>query len=141
MRTVMTLASSGRQKQQRHGQQMKAVRSRKAGSGGIHRGSVLPLECAFELRIHRNMKGSSMSANKPEKVFRIGSVSASIFARTLENSARSLRSVSVQKRYRDGEETKYTNSLSLGDLPNAIRALQLCQSYIEGLEAEIDLPE
>ncbi len=87
------------------------------------------------------MKGCPVSASKPEKVLRIGSVSASIFARPLENTSRSLRSVSMQKRYRDGDETKYTNSLSLGDLPNAIRALQLCQSYIEGLEAEIDIAE
>ena len=76
-------------------------------------------------------------ANKPEKVFRIGSVSASIFVREIEQdgSKRQLRSVSVQKRYKDGDEVKYTTSFNLGELPLVIRATQLAQEYVEGHEA------
>lgn len=77
--------------------------------------------------------------NKPEKVFRIGQVSASIFAREveLEGGTRTLRSVSIQKRYRDGDDWKYTNSLNLSELPPALRCLELAQRYIEPLEADL----
>ncbi|MFN0196149.1 MAG: hypothetical protein ACKVT0_05355 [Planctomycetaceae bacterium] len=79
--------------------------------------------------------------NKPERVFRIGFVSASIFSHDVENDdgKRTLRSVSVQKRYLDGEEPKYTSSFNLAELPQAIRALQLSQEYLESQEAEINL--
>jgi hypothetical protein len=48
-----------------------------------------------------------------------------------------LRSVNVQKRYLDGDEAKYTSSFNLAELPQAIRALQLAQQYVESMEAEI----
>jgi len=82
-----------------------------------------------------------MASNKPEKVFRIGSLSASVFGRTIEGTDRVLRSVSLQRRYKDAEEVKYTSSFSLGDIPNAMRALELAQSYIESHEAEIALTD
>jgi len=37
----------------------------------------------------------------------------------------------------DHDKRQYTGSLSLGDLPNAIRVLQLAQEFIESQEAEI----
>jgi len=43
---------------------------------------------------------------KPEKVFRIGSVSASVFANEVQEGKRPMRNVNLQKRYRDGEEWK-----------------------------------
>lgn len=84
-----------------------------------------------------------MPQKKPEKVFRIGFVSASVFAHDVENDdgKRTLRSVSVQKRYLDGEEAKYTSSFGLTELPQAIRVLQLAQQYVEAREAEITLSE
>ena len=82
-----------------------------------------------------------MAANKPEKVFRLGNVSASVFAHPLEGTDRLLRSVSLQKRYKDGDETKYTNSFNLGDLPSALRALQLATTHVENEEAEINLSD
>jgi len=77
--------------------------------------------------------------NKPEKVFRVGFVSASVFAHDVENDdgKRTMRSVSVQKRYLDGEEPKYTSSFNLAELPQAIRVLQLAQQYVEAREAEV----
>lgn len=82
-----------------------------------------------------------MSQRKPEKVFRIGFVSASIFARDVDtdDGKRTLRSVSVQKRYMDGDEAKYTSSFSLPELPQALRVMQLAQQHIEAHEAEVRL--
>lgn len=75
----------------------------------------------------------------PSKVFRIGQVSASVFENELEteNGNRTVRSVNVQRRYRDGDETKYSSSFGIAELSQAIRALQLAQSHIEAAEAEL----
>lgn len=80
-----------------------------------------------------------MANKRPEKMFRVGFVSASVFAHEVENDEgkRTMRSVSVQKRYLDGEEAKYTSSFNLAELPQAIRALQLAQQYVESVEAEV----
>lgn len=82
---------------------------------------------------------SSVTAPRraPEKVFRIGFVSASVFVREIEGDGgtRTIRSVNVQKRYQDGDETKYTSSFSLSELPQAIRVLQLAQEHVETHEA------
>ncbi len=82
-------------------------------------------------------------SNKPEKVYRIGYVSASIFARDVEidGTKRTLRSVNVQKRYLDGDDAKYTSSFGLGELPQAIRCLRLAQEYVEGREADLKLED
>ena len=82
-----------------------------------------------------------MANKRPEKVFRIGFVSASVFAHDVENDdgKRTMRSVSLQKRYLDGEEAKFTSSFNLSELPQAIRVLQLAQDYVERREAEITL--
>lgn len=84
---------------------------------------------------------SQKRSSKPEKVFRVGYVSASVFAHDVENDdgKRTMRSVNVQKRYLDGDEAKYTSSFNLGELPQAIRALQLAQQYVEAREADIPL--
>ena len=80
-----------------------------------------------------------MASKRPEKVFRIGFVSASVFAHDVENDdgKRTMRSVSLQKRYMDGDEAKFTSSFNLSELPQALRVLQLAQEYVEGREAEI----
>ena len=79
----------------------------------------------------------------PEKVFRIGFVSAAVFPHEIDTDTgqRTIRSVSLQKRYLDGEEAKYTSSFNLSELPQAIRVLQLAQGYIERLEAEVSLQD
>jgi len=82
------------------------------------------------------------SSNPPEKVFRIGYVSASVFAHEIETDEGpiTIRSVNVQKRYKDGEEkVKYTSSFNLAELPQAVRAMQLAQGYVERCESEIIL--
>ncbi len=82
-----------------------------------------------------------MSQKRPEKVFHVGFVSASVFAHDVEidGNKRTMRSVSVQKRYLDGEEVKYASSFNLAELPQAIRVLDLAQRYVEGREAEVHL--
>ena len=81
----------------------------------------------------------SRNGSTPEKVFRIGNVSASVFANEVENDdgTRTLRNVNIQRSYRDGEETKYAASFGLADLPRAIRVLQLAQDYVEDQEASV----
>lgn len=81
---------------------------------------------------------------KPEKVFRIGFVSASVFVHDINNedgSTRSIRSVHIQRRYMDGNEAKYTSYFNLAELPQALRVLQLAQAWIESCEAEVVLSE
>jgi len=84
-----------------------------------------------------------MSQRRPEKVLRIGFVSASVFAHPVDtdNGSRLVRSVSVQKRYMDGDDVKYSSSFNLAELPQAIRALQLAQQSVEEQEAEINLTD
>lgn len=79
-----------------------------------------------------------MAKKSPEKVFRIGHVSASVFVNEVENEGgtREFRSVNVQRSYRDGDETKFASSFTLADLPQAIRVLQLAQQHVEQAEAE-----
>ena len=82
-----------------------------------------------------------MSANRrPEKVYRIGFVSASVFAREIktDDTTRVVRSVNVQKRYVEGNETKYTSSFGLAELGQAIRVLHLASEWVEQQEAHLD---
>lgn len=77
-------------------------------------------------------------AKKPERTFRIGFVSASVFVNEADTDGgkRQFRSVNLQRAYRDGDETKFTSSFTLAELPQAIRVLQLAQQHVEQAEAE-----
>ena len=77
-----------------------------------------------------------MAKNVPEKVLRIGSVSASVFVNQVktESGTREVRNVNLQRRYRDGDEWKSSTSFGLADLPSAIRVLQLAQQHVESVE-------
>lgn len=79
-----------------------------------------------------------MATKKPEKTFRVGYVSASVFVNDAETEGgkRQFRSVTLQRSYRDGEETKFVSSFGLAELPQAIRVLQLAQQHVERMEAE-----
>jgi hypothetical protein len=76
---------------------------------------------------------------KPEKVFRYGFVSANVFVNEVEEDGqkREVRTVELQKTYREGDQWKLTNVLTLLDLPAAIRLLQLAQEHIESIEVEV----
>ena len=82
---------------------------------------------------------SDRDAKRPEATFRIGYVSASIFAHEVENDGESrlFRSVSLQRSFLDGDERKWNSSFSLAELPQAIRCLQLAQHFVEQREAQL----
>ena len=66
-------------------------------------------------------------SNKPEKVFKVGAVRASVFQNTITHNNRQvvLPKVVIEVRYKDkAGHWQGTNSLSLNDLPKAILALQ-----------------
>lgn len=73
---------------------------------------------------------------QPEKTFRIGSCNASVFVNKGEGK-RTFRSVSLQRRYKDGEEWKSSNSYGASDLPAAIAVLQLAMHHVASKEAEV----
>lgn len=82
-------------------------------------------------------------SQSPEKVFRIGRCSASVFKNTIEpkdgetGPKRTMRTVNLQRRYREDDgEWKTSTSFGLSDLPCAIRVLELAQGYVETVEAD-----
>ena len=77
---------------------------------------------------------------KPEKTFRIGSVSASVFLNEVEtdNGKRQSRSVSIQRSYRDDKgEWKASSSLRLAELPQAITVLEWALRHVASQEADV----
>jgi len=71
--------------------------------------------------------------SKPEKVFKVGAVRASIFRNIIEKNGQSipLPKVAIEVRYKDKSgQWKGTNSLSLNDLPKAVLALQKAFEYL-----------
>ena len=81
------------------------------------------------------------TGNKPERIIRLGLVNAAIFANVREATAdqdeRVLRSVQLQRRYRDADGTwKTSTSFDLAHLPAAIEALRLAFQYLVEREAE-----
>ena len=76
---------------------------------------------------------------KPERVFRIGSISASVFANEAdgEGGKRQMRNVNLQRRYRDGDQWKSSTSFALADLPAAMAVLKLALDHVAAQEAVI----
>ena len=71
--------------------------------------------------------------SKPETVFKMGAVRASIFRNIIEKNGQSipLPKVVIEVRYKDKTgQWQGTNSLSLNDLPKAILALQKAFEYL-----------
>ena len=79
---------------------------------------------------------------KPKRVFRIGSISASVFANEIDgdDGKRKVRNVNLQRRYRDGDEWKSSSSFGLGDIPQAMEVLRLSLNFVAQQEAGI-VPE
>jgi len=80
-----------------------------------------------------------MAKSKPTKTYRIGSISGIIFENVVDGDGgkRTVRSVSLQRSYKDGNEWKYSASFGVADIPVAMRVLELAQQHIEAAEAEI----
>ena len=71
--------------------------------------------------------------SKPETVFKVGAVWASVFRNIIEKNGRSipLPKVVIEVRYKDKTgQWNGTNSLSINDLPKAILALQKAFEYL-----------
>lgn len=80
------------------------------------------------------------TGNKPEKLIRLGLVNVAIFGNLREATAdqeeRLLRSVQLQRRYRDADGNwKTSTSFDLANLPAAIEALRLAFEYLVQREA------
>ena len=72
-------------------------------------------------------------SNKPEKVFKVGPVRASVFQNKIVHNGKPVQfpKVVIEVRYKDKNgEWKGTNSLSVNDLPKAILALQQAYEHI-----------
>lgn len=67
--------------------------------------------------------------DKPERTFRIGSVSAPVFVNRTK-AGRSFRSVSLQRRYKEGDKWKTASNYTLSDIPAAIAVLQLAMHQV-----------
>ncbi len=71
--------------------------------------------------------------SKPERVFKMGAVRASVFVNDIQRDGKTvaLRKVVIEVRYRDkAGQWQGTNSLSINDLPKAITALQQAYEYL-----------
>ena len=74
--------------------------------------------------------------SKPETVFKVGAVRASVFRNVVtDNNGKTvpLPKVVIEVRYKDKTgQWNGTNSLSLNDIPKAILALQKAYDYVTG---------
>ena len=71
--------------------------------------------------------------SKPEIVFKVGAVRASVFRNIIVKDGQSIQmpKVAVEVRYKDkAGQWQGTNSLSSNDLPKAILALQKAYEYL-----------
>lgn len=70
--------------------------------------------------------------SKPEKKFKCGSVSISIWAegRTVEDRMVKFYSMSIDKAYKDGDEWKHTNSFAAEDLPKVALVANEAYRYL-----------
>lgn len=77
-----------------------------------------------------------MTINSPEKVFRIGYVTASVFVNKVkgENGKREMRNVQLQRRFKDDGEWKSSSTFGIADLALALRVLRLAQRHVERME-------
>ena len=66
---------------------------------------------------------------KPERIFRIGDVSASIFLQETDDDRR-FHTVNLQRSYKLNGKRQYGGSMTLADLPAAIEVLRLAMAYV-----------
>ncbi len=74
----------------------------------------------------------------PEKSFRLGNVSASVFVNQAE-SGHEFRNVVFQRSYQtESGERRFANSFGAADLPVLERVLKLAQTHVEQIEAVLE---
>jgi hypothetical protein len=72
-------------------------------------------------------------ANMPEKKFKVGCISATVWNNEIVKggNAKEIKHVSFEKSYKDKSgEWKATNSLNIADLPKAMVALNKAYEYL-----------
>ena len=76
--------------------------------------------------------------SKPEKRFRCGSISASIWAdaKAIDGEMVTLYSIKIDKAYKDGEDWKHTGSFAAEDLPKVALVANEAYKYIRLSAAE-----
>ncbi len=81
------------------------------------------------------MESKTSGKQLPEKKFKAGAVSAIIWRN--ETAKGSYASVQLDRRYKDGEIWKSTNSLRINDLPKAVLVLSKAYEYLVSREETI----
>jgi len=73
-----------------------------------------------------------MMMSKPEKDFRCGAVSASIWpvTRTVKDNPVTFYSVKIEKAFKDGDSWKHSNTFSVDDLPGVTVVSQEAFKYL-----------
>ncbi|MHC4534768.1 MAG: hypothetical protein ACYS6K_12520 [Planctomycetota bacterium] len=76
--------------------------------------------------------------SKPEKRFRCGPISASIWVegKTVEGKIVKFHSVSIDKAYKDGDEWKHTSSFAVEDLPKVALLADEAYKHLRLRESE-----
>lgn len=72
------------------------------------------------------------TTNKPEKVIRIGSTSASIWKQSGKDGAGIYYSIQFQRSYRTGDSTQYTDAFNHDDLLNVAELAKRAERWIAG---------
>jgi hypothetical protein len=72
--------------------------------------------------------------NSPVKTYRLGRIHAAVWQQESENG--SFYNTTIQKRYKDGDEYKSTNSYSAGDLAHVAAVSQLALHWIQAQESQ-----
>jgi len=76
--------------------------------------------------------------SKPEKRFKCGPISASIWSqsKTVNDQMGKFYSINIDKTYRDGDEWKHTNSFAAEDLPKVALVANEAYKHIRLQENE-----
>lgn len=85
------------------------------------------------------MAQEKQKGNQPEKKFRAGGVTATVWKNTGKDKSgkeNEYKTVSVERSYLDGEDWKKTNSMRQNDLPKLALVSNLAYEYIVLKEEE-----
>ena len=77
---------------------------------------------------------------QPEKTFRQGSCSASVFANTFKKNGKDIevKRISVQKAFKDDNGWKTTNSYDINDLPKLILVASKAYDYLTSKDEDVE---
>ena len=67
--------------------------------------------------------------NKPVKTIRVGAIQLSVWENPLKDGSGVIRSVTITKSYKQGDEWKQTTSFKMGDLPLIAMAMRMAMDF------------